>query len=217
MARKNTLEQKSARRLRKQLTAYSVAAGAALALANPADAALIYSGIVNHTLNVGSGPYSIDLDGDSTNDFAFSALGTASSGAVSVYGTGVGAYVRLQSTAATLVKNFPNSNSVNLGNPASWGYLHFATTFYWGFPMGGGPFDGSHGFIGIQFDIGGNQHLGWIEYEGNNNSASGTIVSWAYEQNPVPIPGTFGLGLLAMGAAGMARLRQRKKEAKETA
>ncbi len=95
MAHKNNLEQKSTRRLQKQLTAYSVAAGVALALASPADAApLIYSGKMNVALNDPSNPYFIDLDGDGTDEFKFSPFYGYYGAIVSAVNTG--AYVGRQ-------------------------------------------------------------------------------------------------------------------------
>ena len=212
MARKNTLEQKNTRRLQKQLTAYSVAAGAVLALASTADAApLIYSGKMNVALNDPGNPYFIDLDGDGNDDFKLSPFVTYFGPFSFVTISGLsGAQVGLQPNNY-FVQKFNESYHIVPGNPANWSSYGWLNGFFYG----GGVFNGDHGFIGIKFDIGANEHLGWIEYEGDLGQASGTIVSWAYEQNPVPLPGTFSLGLLALGAAGVARLRQRKKEKKE--
>ena len=220
MARKNTLEQKRGRRLQKQLTAYSVAAGAALALTNPADASIIYSGAQNITIDSTTPSYSIDLDGGG-DDFYISANFLPSS--AYFYATGLaGAKVRLQTAFSTTAKNFYKGESIVPGTANMWHSYGFLHGTYSG--PGFGPFNDTQGYIGIQF--GASQYLGWIKYEGDSNSPSGTILGWAYEDNPatpikagaVPLPGTFGLGLLSLGAAGVARLRQRKKEAKaETA
>ena len=70
MSKKNRLEQKKARRLQKQLTGYSVAAGAALALANPADAAIIKSGPQNIPLDLNNQTFAIDIDWGGVNDVA---------------------------------------------------------------------------------------------------------------------------------------------------
>ena len=235
MARKNTLEQKRTRRLQKQLTAYSVAAGAALALASPADASIIHSGPQNIPVDVANPNQYLDIDGMTFNQNSSAVPGadvTFNHSISSYYAANViqGPAIFLQWSWPVLgnnwAKRFAPSDQIQLSTPGYWAnnaVLHSATNYY-GVPLfGAGLFDGYKGYIGIKFDIGGNDHLGWIEYEGQSNWTAGTILGWAYEDTPgtpinagqVPIPGTFGLGLLALGAAGVARLRQRKKEAKE--
>jgi len=58
--------------LEKRLVTYSVAAGAALAVAGPADANVIYSGAKNITVGTGNSPVNVDINGDVVNDFNFS-------------------------------------------------------------------------------------------------------------------------------------------------
>lgn len=47
-----------------------------------------------------------------------------------------------------------------------------------------GNFKGQAGFVGCRFDIGGNQHYGWIEAEVNNDVSEFTIKGYAYEETP---------------------------------
>ena len=246
MARKNTLEQKRDRRLQKQLTAYSVAAGAALALANPADAAIIsYNG---PALPVDLNTFqSIDIDGSGTTDFTFggyahfspAVIGPTYANPIGSVGVGGASNYFFYNTYFNKViqkgqfpgttywaRRFPSGYQIGAGN-SNWDYggALQAQATWMGFSIFAGSFNGNTGFIGVEFYKLGdsNPYYGWIEYQGDEDSLSGTILGWSYESNPAapinttPIPGTFGLGLLALGAAGVARLRQRKKEAKETA
>jgi len=67
------------------------------------------------------------------------------------------------------------------------------------------------------YDSSSQLHYGWIQFDGGY--ASGTIVDWAYESIPntpfeagaiMPEPAQAGaaLGLLALGAAGVRRMRR---------
>jgi len=226
MAHKNTLEQKRTRRLQKQLTAYSVAAGAALALVNPTDASIVHNTGFTGSLSVSPGnPVAIDINGAGGNDFNFTALTSTlgpftDRGVLYAIGVNAGAKVRVPAGMFYAI-NFSTGEPIVPGTSGLW-QTHPVLQSIWN-GAGAGPFNGLQGYIGIIFSISGNQHLGWIQYQGDLDSPTGTILGWAYESNPstpinagaVPLPGTFGLGLLALGAAGVARLRHRKKEAKE--
>jgi hypothetical protein len=89
------------------------------------------------------------------------------------------------------------------------------------------------GFLGVRFMFSGSNHYGFfdVSYDNNPNSASGmlTIHGWAVEDAAetalttgptdaaeIPEPGTvatLGLGLLALGAAGIRRKRAQAKQA----
>ena len=94
-------------------------------------------------------------------------------------------------------------------------------------------------FIGVRFDLSGVIHFGWIGLirESPLSDAAVTVTGYAYETTPdtginvghlppagpgvgpgpgpgdrnaVPEPATFGLGMLAMGAAGVAAFKRRR-------
>ena len=81
------------------------------------------------------------------------------------------------------------------------------------------PADGA-GIAGFAFQIGGQDHLGWIRLAIESDPTSGQPIAlealeWAYESTPGEsiaagaVPEPTGIGLLAAGAAGVAALRRR--------
>jgi MYXO-CTERM domain-containing protein len=74
------------------------------------------------------------------------------------------------------------------------------------------------GFMGFRFtkDGGANYHYGWLDVEADLFGLTLTVHGWGFETEPnrpigagdVPAPGVAGLGLLAMGAAGVRRQRR---------
>jgi hypothetical protein len=82
-------------------------------------------------------------------------------------------------------------------------------------------------YAGIQFDTSGETHFGWMRagaaWDSQNYSAQMKIHDWAYESEPnTPIvvgatssnvPEPSSLALCALGAAGIALLKQRRKRA----
>jgi hypothetical protein len=96
------------------------------------------------------------------------------------------------------------------------------------FPSGNFQVSAGPGFIGVQFQIAGNTHYGYVGYEGTGaeNNDSGRIFALGYEDQPntaiqagagIPpgltgvsaVPEPASLSMLAAGAAGMARYRRR--------
>jgi len=71
------------------------------------------------------------------------------------------------------------------------------------------------GFIGFRFDSGGTTLHGWAELTVGGDTEGFTLERWAFDDTgasiltgQVPAPGTTGIALLALGAAGMRRSRQ---------
>lgn len=87
-----------------------------------------------------------------------------------------------------------------------------------------GNTDQRSGYVGVSFDISGNTHYGWLEIliarDGGRPSEL-SVLSGAYEDvagvdiaaGAIPEPASvgMGLGLLALGAAGVRRMRQRSE------
>lgn len=123
----------------------------------------------------------------------------------------------------------------NLGSLAIVAVVNNTLTTYTNYLIGAGG-----GFLGLSFDPGDGTHYAWVQvsnvqWDGSNISL--TVVDWAYEDSPgvaiaagsgtggggspggggpggaagTPEPAAAGLGLLALGAAGVMRHKRRRK------
>ena len=99
--------------------------------------------------------------------------------------------------------------SFNPGGPTYFiGY-----NFYYGFNTG-------DNFIGFRFVDGSDElHYGWANMNFDTDNGVVSITEWAYETEadtaihiPIPLPGAHALGLLGLGAAGLMKWRQRRKD-----
>ena len=197
----NEKRSKAKEGLNRKLINYSIVAGAALAVAHPASAAVQYSGLQNIT--VSDGPAFIDLDGGGQDDFVFANYHKHTVG-TNIYGINLmfpyyygNAFVSTKTYFQTttpggsmMTYSIPvpqrMAASQTAGPVASW------TSFFYGFlgddgfflgqPIG--QFVGEEGYIGVRFNIGGPPgatHYGWIRFRGAADYSSGTIIDWAYE------------------------------------
>lgn len=211
-----------------KLLAYAAAAGAALAVAAPADATIIYTS--KDVTLTGSNFAGVDIDGNAVNEFRFWHTG------VGVHNWG-SIFQPLASTQAANPARFaatgpgsPPDIAINFGqgalvssglNWAAQGLLFWAyqnTIFSGQFAAPDG------GYIGIKFDPGSGDKFGWVHVDSvASDYSSYHIAGWAYEDSgsaimagageptsPIPVPPT--LVLLASGAAGLGFLRRSRKK-----
>jgi hypothetical protein len=199
----------------KKWTSYALAGGAALALPSLAQAATI-------TLSTEDGFASapLDVDGDGTPDFTFSVDATDSDERItSVNGT----------TPSNLIFGyfdapFPRSiatafgpGEVIEGSTVPGGVL-LADDKIKGGLKGEWPNDLSQfRFLGLQFVTAGVTYTGWAEVAVELGSASLTVDRFGFgpATGPVTTPGTTvpepgSMGLLLLGAAGVAALKRRR-------
>jgi hypothetical protein len=196
--------------LEKRLLTYSVAAGAALALSQPAEATIHYSGIKNLAVNLENQNVPVDLDGDHVDDFVFKFLegpgNLTKINRVVISGT---SWLRQKSCSTFTYTNNEQTHTYKSCwyspkrlscdqvvsslapdgfQPGNLGILNCLA--YGPVYCGGGQFaGGKEGYIGVKF--GSPKLYGWIHYKAKSSPDSpeplGKIVDWAYEDSGAQI------------------------------
>jgi hypothetical protein len=216
--------------LHKRLSAYTLAAGAAgvgvLALAQPAEARIVYTRALLH-VDYNHGVL-LDLTNDGTNNFSFSARfdGSVSSsiGEVNVRPLGPGNAVALTEHR----EEYSSAGALHLGAKIDaarrWNPHYYDAVLVGGWrPSGGdiGKFHPPHQhYLGLRFKIHGKTHYGWARFSGirfrrrkeTGLKVWGDVTGYAYEtipNKPIIAGKTHGgneptLGRLAQGASGLS-------------
>jgi len=175
---------------RRHPAAYATAAGAAMAVAGPAQAAVHWSGPKDMVVDPESNLIPVDLNGDGDVDFQFSYWSfnpCAAQPMDSLEGVSVGKYSRWIGLYGYVTGNsavgetfrYPYrlsqgdliSSGIGVWNPA--GILALSRNSTWnGYgALGSGYFTAGNfvnqkGFIGVRFQVDGATHYAWIEFEG---------------------------------------------------
>ena len=202
----------------KKIQKITGAAAVGAALVPVSHGAIVRSDLPGGELRSGPGiSNNWDVDGDGTNDFSLFVAGAGSLSYLylgfanadnAVVGPGFGkldAGFTVGSTA-----DFNRGGAGRLGIVGVGGFLAGDAL-----DGGWGSIDET-GYIGFQFDIAGGTHYGWAEVTTDNEQA---IINQAWYENvagasinvaAVPEVSQFslGLGALAMGAAGLRRMRR---------
>jgi hypothetical protein len=215
-----------------KIMAYGTSAASLLSVAQPASAAVVYSGAQNLSLTTSN--VDVDLNSDGTDDFRFD--GYSSDGwSQSISGLN-GSFI-----AATTYINGNHSDPMNLaagyniqsalGSTQEW---DSGSNTLAGSGSSDGNFNNTSGYIGVRFHSnscqGSNWHYGWIQFT-NNGRVDGTINDWAYEEccntpieagqtsgggcQQVPTLGEWGMMIMAglLSGAAIYRLRKEQKKA----
>lgn len=208
--------------LDRSLVAYSLAGSASLLAVGSTDAAILYSGLLNHAVTFGNS-YAMDIDGGGTdltvnyviNGSAYEANVTGSAGAV------VGA------NSGSVAWAFQSGDTID-SNVNKYGGSKMLAQYSGGVLTTGNFPANSTNFAG--FRLGGTNY-GWIRFamggplDGTN---SFTVVDWAYDNSGaaiqagqtsggggggVPLPGAAALAAFAVGATGLRGWRSRQRAA----
>ena len=188
--------------LNRQLLKYSLAAGAALAMGQPADAEIVCSSPEGLVIDESRQSLEIDLDNDGQYDFRFSfssfKTGPETLKSVNVAGINHNSNAFLGSFGAgyapsvrVLSEGYTVSMAANPWFSYAYGALNGRLYFTTGTELDFGNFSGNRGCFGVKFqsrqhDPGGAIHFGWIEYEGSASGepVGGEVIRWGYETEP---------------------------------
>jgi len=183
-----------------------------LLMASKADGAIVH--VVTPISAVGNVTVKTDwdIDGNAVNDALWSRVGP---NALYIFNA---APVGFGIIEASNIKNLATGYVISAGRA----FGTFASIITAGAFKGASGFTtGNAGYVGFRFAIAGATHYGWARLTFDTSSTGGvTIHEWAYENvantniqiAAVPEPAHFatGLGLLALGAAGLRRWRGRR-------
>jgi hypothetical protein len=227
---------KESETITRKLVNYAMAGGAALAAMGTANAAVVYTDNPDTILTSNStNPIFIDsdLNPDYSLDLAADVIteGDTTLGAfanVSFFSLGTNRVVLepVESNIAALT----NGTVVGPGSNFGQNGLLLENKIFAGTPkqVGEWPNDlSSAAFVGLEFDISGNIHYGWARVgaaaEYDTPQSQGVLYDYAYESEPntaitittpgggSEVPEPASLTLFAMGAAGIAALKLRRK------
>lgn len=191
-----------------QYTLLAAATAAAAVGTQQADAAIIYSGVVNIPIPDNIDGVYIDVDSGATGTLGASTpgwdLNPYNAGRTFFNGTGSSAGV---GAAGTVLTNFAPGALIDAGS--TFVKLNFGSAASMAnFPVGG------TGMVGFRTDAG---SFGWLRFTSAPAGSAGKIVDYAYEDGgtgilagagAIPEPGS--MGLFALGAVGLASWRRRK-------
>jgi hypothetical protein len=214
-----------------KLLSYAIAGGAALLSPAAGHAGIIYSGTVNQST---SPILNLDLNADTLVDYIFTGtLGSPTTVTNSVDGGSNGVAIGTTGVAAGVDVaglSFQTSAVLNTGT-VSPGYCDpKIKTCFKATVTNNGPLPVSTPvYLGLSFDISGQTHYGWAQISttmlgttSNTADSLVTVIDYAYETTPgaslltgqtvgAPTPEPSSLALFALGAAGIAALRRRRK------
>ncbi len=167
---------------KQRLKNYATLAGAALVVAQQANADIVYTDIFPDNTNNG-GSFDIDMNNDGTDDFRLDMF-LASSYNMYIYNlnanngvfasTGGSAYAMNMSSAINASLTFDTGSRIDMANGS---FFTYAT--------GSGNWAGvTDGYLGVRFMIGTNTHYGWIRLSVNGAVNSFTVKDYAFENTP---------------------------------
>jgi len=212
--RSNCPGKKNRMTVARRVAAYSTAAVAGAALVERAQAApILYTPpggplVLQSGGGMGTNEIFVDVNNDAFNDYRI----------FSYFGFDINRQPRQDSSAGY---NFILEFLQYLAAVVPAGETIGLASDLWSSVVGLDEFNGIRGYVGLQFDIpGGSPHFGYLDIEIDDQVQTLTVYGGAYESvanTPiqVPVPEPSSLGLLALGAAGLAAWRCRRRRGEE--
>ncbi len=211
--------------LARSLTRYGLAAGSALAAGVPhAEASIVH---FNNAFTVSPGQplHAWDIDGGGTADFNiryinFSSLTFALRASNAAANGNSRAWVKNPGSSFPFMKPLvPGSivgptQAFGVTPPYASGGKNVAVFTINGFARG--VLSNGEQFVGFKFLVGSQTDYGWADITLSSSLHTITFNYWAYETSgvgivvPEPAHAPLGLGLLALGATGVAQYRRRR-------
>ena len=225
----------------RRLNAYALAAGASgvgmLALAQPAEARIVYTR-AHITVPINT-PFPLDLNHDRVNDLSFVLNETGESSWLSAYNLGSNGIVG-QMPNRRFASALERGAHIGAGRKFLTGSRPDVLRGYWASTGGGGStgkWGNAHNrYLGVKFSIKGKTHYGWVRLSVSRPSGIDALITgYAYETipnktiiaghikarnevsaieqaNPTALPAPtrkpVSLGLLAIGAPGLSIWRR---------
>lgn len=228
-----------------KMSATALAVGTGLGIVGAAEAGMVYGSVNTSLVPYGTTEsFTLDINSDGVDDFTFSAFfspqgyipGYYSPGYEGPYGYYPGFYYPGQP-----IQHFGDSSVVGLGNnkvtangPLALGSTidQTRTDFASGSELGNLGYyadfglwsEYEEGYLGLQFEVNGLNHYGWIRLGIDYNSKL-DIFDFAYSDVPitgvnagiVPLPSMAPLFALATGAMGVLGFRRNRREDRKKA
>jgi hypothetical protein len=175
-----------------KLKAYSAMAAVLTAGTATMNAEVVYTDITDATIGIGE-MFEIDMDGDGTIDFLIAASSLTGTNGTWTFATAFGSVAALSvggpsnlimGTVGSLY-NYASALGAgdNIGSGEDFVSSAVIGSNYYGNPYGNFPGAGEAA-IGVQFEIDGNLHYGWIRLESDLEPIFVTVFDFAYESVP---------------------------------
>ena len=193
-------------------------AGAWVAFSTDAEAAIVHvvpPEPITITNDFFFDPFLLDLDGDSVGDVAFNHRGIETTATPTSE-----ARLLSDSIDSDLAAALPDGSFVGLDadNPLTWtpNIQVLSACVSAGGIVCLGNFRGGRDYLGVEFDISGQTHYGWVQIQSVDLAVFARIIDWAYESEPgvgifagqIPEPSA---SLLAL--CGLAAILSRRRRA----
>lgn len=177
--------------LTKKIKSYSALAGSMLAMANFANAQIVYTDVDPDATGTGDGAsYNLDLNNDGTTDFVITVSSNGGAGVKMVVeakssnaiaGTYNTAYPYIYPSALALGDLIGTARTWNTGpgqTMASTGYFQGAY---------GEWFGATDKYMGLRINLGGDDRYGWVRMDVSESGKTFTVKDYAYDSTATQI------------------------------